>query len=229
MLKRKAYSSLQQWKTNKHKKCLLVQGARQTGKTYIIEQFGKDHYDEVLEINFKETPDAVQIFSGSLKPDDLLTALHFRYPEKKILPGKTLLFFDEIQECAEAITSLKFWAIDDRFDVIASGFLLGIDYKRASSYPVGYVDYLKMHGLDLEEFLWALGITEDLIATLREHFEKKQVVPDAIHHQMMNYFRLYTALGGMPEIVNCYVNERDFSKVDIADVGADCVQKGLSV
>ncbi len=214
MLKRKAYSSLQQWKTNKHKKCLLVQGARQTGKTYIIEQFGKDHYDEVLEINFKETPDAVQIFSGSLKPDDLLTALHFRYPEKKILPGKTLLFFDEIQECAEAITSLKFWAIDDRFDVIASGSLLGIDYKHASSYPVGYVDYLKMHGLDLEEFLWALGITEDLIATLREHFEKKQVVPDAIHHQMMNYFRLYTALGGMPEIVNCYVNERDFSKAD---------------
>lgn len=214
MLRRKAYDALQQWKKEKNKKCLLVQGARQTGKTYIIECFGTEQYDEMLEINFKETPDAAEIFKGSLKVDDLLMALRFRYPDKKLIPGSTLLFFDEIQECAEAITSLKFWANDNRYDVIASGSLLGIDYKRASSYPVGYVDYLKMHGLDLEEFLWALGITEDMIASLRDYFDKKQVIPDVIHNQMMQYFRTYTALGGMPEIVNSYVSEHDFSKAD---------------
>lgn len=151
MLKRKVTAFMDQWIRTKEKKCLVVQGARQTGKTYIIERFAENNYEELVEINFKQLPSAMDIFSGDLTVDNMVMAMRFRFPEKKITPGKTLIFLDEIQECQEAITSLKFWAIDNRYDVIVSGSLLGIDYKRASSYPVGYVDYLKMYGVDFEE------------------------------------------------------------------------------
>ena len=137
MLKRKITTFIHDWIHTKDKKCLVVQGARQTGKTYIIERFAEENYEEIVEINFKQMPSAMEIFSGDLIVDNMVMAMRFRFPEKKILPGKTLIFLDEIQECQEAITSLKFWAIDNRYDVIASGSLLGIDYKRASSYPVG--------------------------------------------------------------------------------------------
>ena len=161
MLKRKATSYIKNWYDTKSRKCLIVQGARQTGKTYIIERFAEDNFEEFVEINFKQMPSAAEIFAGDLTVDNMVMAMRFRFPGKQIIPGKTLIFFDEIQECQEAVTSLKFWAIDDRYDVIASGSLLGIDYKRASSYPVGYVDYLKMYGIDFEEFLWGMGITEE--------------------------------------------------------------------
>ena len=128
---------LQKWVDSKNKKCLVIQGARQTGKTYIVERFAEENYEEIVEINFKQIPSAMDIFSGDLTVDNMVMAMRFRFPEKKIIPGKTMIFLDEIQECQEAITFLKFWALDNRFDVIASGSLLGIDYKRASSYPVG--------------------------------------------------------------------------------------------
>ena len=144
MLKRKATAFIENWIQSKEKKCLVVQGARQVGKTYTIERFAEENYEEFVEINFKQLPSAMDIFSGDLTVDAMVMAMRFRFPEKKILPGKTMIFLDEIQECQEAVTSLKFWAIDNRYDVIVSGSLLGIDYKRASSYPVGYVDYLRI-------------------------------------------------------------------------------------
>lgn len=215
MLKRKISEELQKWIKTKKKKCLVVQGARQTGKTFAIEKFAEENYEEVLEINFKQTPSAKEIFSGDLTVDSMLMALRFRFPEKKISPEQTLLFFDEIQECGEAITSLKFWANDNRFDVIASGSLLDIDYKRASSYPVGYVDYLTLHGLDFEEFLWACGVTEDMITSLKDYLKNKKIIPDAINTQMMKYYRLYLAIGGMPEAVQKYIDTKDFRDVDM--------------
>ena len=153
MLKRKATDYIKNWLNTKDRKCLVVQGARQTGKTYIIERFAEENFEELVEINFKQMPSAMEIFAGDLTVDNMVMAMRFRFPDKKIIPGKTLIFLDEIQECQEAITSLKFWAIDNRYDVVTSGSLLGIDYKRASSYPVGYVDYLRMYGMDFEEFL----------------------------------------------------------------------------
>ena len=120
MLKRKVTAFMDQWIRTKEKKCLVVQGARQTGKTYIIERFAEDNYEELVEINFKQLPSAMDIFSGDLTVDNMVMAMRFRFPEKKITPGKTLIFLDEIQECQEAITSLKFWAIDNRYDVIVS-------------------------------------------------------------------------------------------------------------
>lgn len=214
MLKRKMTAYLKNWSERKDKKCLVVQGARQTGKTYVIERFAEENYEEIVEINFKQTPSATEIFSEDLTVDNMIMAMRFRFPEKKIMPEKTLIFLDEIQECQEAITSLKFWTIDDRYDVIASGSLLGIDYKRASSYPVGYVDYQRMYGLDFEEFLWGMGITDDMIASLRSFLDMKKAIPDSIHNQMMHYYRQYIATGGMPEVVQTYVDTKDYREVD---------------
>lgn len=214
MLKRKATKLIEEWVSTKNQKCLVIQGARQTGKTYIIERFAEENYEETLEINFKEIPSASEIFSGDLTVDNMIMAMRFRFPEKKILPGRTLIFLDEIQECQEAITSLKFWAADNRFDVIVSGSLLGIDYKRASSYPVGYVDYIKMYGLDFEEFLWGIGVSEEMIKTLCNYLYSKEAVPEAINSQMMNYYRQYVAIGGMPEVVQKYIDTKDYREVD---------------
>lgn len=214
MLKRKTTALIKNWRNTKNKKCLILQGARQIGKTYTIERFAEENYEELLEINFKQLPSAAEIFSGDLTVDNMVLAMRFRFPEKKIVPEKTLIFLDEIQECREAITSLKFWAIDNRFDVIASGSLLGIDYKRASSYPVGYVDYLQMYGVDFEEFLWGMGISEDMLVNLRSYLDSKKPLPEGIHAQMMNYYRQYIAIGGMPEAVQKYVDTKDFREVD---------------
>ena len=214
MLRRKIFIQLKSWVENKERKCLVLQGARQTGKTYAIERFAESHYEEIVEINFKETPSAADIFSGDLTVENMIMSLRFRFPDKKIDPEKTLIFLDEIQECQEAITSLKFWAIDNRYDVIASGSLLGIDYKRASSYPVGYVDYLNMYGLDFEEFLWGIGISEDMIKTLRGYIDSKKPIPDSIHKKLMEYYRVYIATGGMPEVVQKYFDTKDFREVD---------------
>ncbi|MDD6462070.1 MAG: ATP-binding protein [Bifidobacteriaceae bacterium] len=220
MLTRRVSRELLAWKNADRKKCLIVQGARQVGKTFIIEDFARRNYDETVEINFKELPSAREVFAGDLDVDTMVTALRFRFPDKKILPGKTLIFLDEIQECPEALTSLKFWTLDGRYDVIASGSLLGIDYRRASSYPVGYVDYLHMHALDFEEFLWAIGISSDLIDSLRGFFTSRKPVPEAVHTQMMAHFRTFLALGGMPEVVQRYVDTHDFRE-------ADAVQRAL--
>ena len=135
---------------------VMVDSSSTDGTRRIMERFAEENYEELVEINFKQMPSAMEIFSGDLTVDAMVMGMRFRFPEKKIIPGKTLIFLDEIQECQEAVTSLKFWAIDNKYDVIVSGSLPGMDYKRASSYPVGYVDYLKMYGIDFEEFLWGM-------------------------------------------------------------------------
>lgn len=213
-LRRKVYDQITEWKKNKDHKCLLIRGARQVGKSFVVSLFANDNYEEVLTINFKETPDAAEIFSGNLDVRSMVLAMQFRYPEFSISPGKTLVFLDEIQECEEAITSLKFWATDNRFDVIASGSMLGIDYKRASSFPVGYVDYIDMSGLDFEEFLWSQNINSTMISNLREMFINNIHVPPAIHSQMMALFRTFIAIGGMPEVVRRFTETGDFRVAD---------------
>ncbi|MDO4488287.1 MAG: ATP-binding protein [Eubacteriales bacterium] len=214
MLRRKTTDLIREWVKTRDKKCLVVRGARQIGKTFVIERLAEECFEECVEINFKQMPSAMQVFSGDLTVDDMVMAMRFRFPDKKIIPGKTLIFLDEIQECSEAVTSLKFWAMDNRYDVIASGSLLGIDYKRASSYPVGYVDYIHMYGLDFEEFLWAMGIPDEMIGYLKGFLDSLKPVPEAVHSQMMNYYRQYTATGGMPEVVQKFVDTRDFREVD---------------
>ena len=214
MLERKIQEQLRTWKAHGGKKSLIVQGARQVGKTFAVELFGRQSYPESITVNFKETPSAAEIFQGDLTVGGMVQALRFRYPDREIAPEKTLLFFDEIQECPEAITSLKFWTADGRFDVIASGSLLGIDFNRASSYPVGYVDYLTLRGLDFEEFLWAQGLGSDLTSGIRQYFTAREPMPAAIHEQLMEHFRCFCALGGMPEVVQTYEDTKDYRTAD---------------
>jgi len=213
MLKRKVMGELLNWKNKDGHKCLVVQGARQVGKSYIVREFAKENYQNYIELNFKEKPSLMDIFRGDLDAQSIISALHFRFP-KNTIDNNTLLFIDEIQECPEAITALKFLSIAKPCDVIASGSLLGIDYKRASSYPAGYVEYLKMYSLDFEEFLWALAIEETEIVNLKNYFDKGKQVPLAINNKMQTYFRLYMAIGGMPEVVDIYVKSKDFVAVD---------------
>ena len=214
MLERKIQEQLSEWKRRANRKSLVVSGARQVGKTYAVERFGRESYPETITVNFKETPSAAAVFQGDLSVDSMVQALRFRYPEREVAPGRTLLFLDEIQECPEAITSLKFWTADGRYDVVASGSMLGIDYNRPSSYPVGYVDYLMLRGLDFEEFLWAQGFGRDLTDTIRQQFVARKPVAPATHEQLMAQYRLFCALGGMPEVVQIYEDTGDFRDAD---------------
>ena len=146
------------WKKAGKKDCLLVKGARQVGKTYAIEEFGKKNYENCITLNFFEKPSFKDIFNGELSADEILRNISLRLANFKIAEKQTLLFLDEIQECPQARTALKFLAKDPRFDCIASGSMLGISYKELASVPVGYERQIEMFSMDFEEFLWAKGI-----------------------------------------------------------------------
>ena len=155
MLKRKIYQSLIEWKKQTEKMCLVVKGARQVGKTFIIDKFARENYENYVYINFDENPGYKVIFDGDLDVNNLIKQISLRVPNVSLVPHKTIIFLDEIQNCPNARTALKFLALDKRFDVIASGSLLGINYKEVESFPVGYTEQLEMYSLDFEEFLWA--------------------------------------------------------------------------
>ena len=219
--RRKFYDRLMQWKSTKHQECLLVKGARQIGKTFIVEKFGREQYESFIEFNFVLDPDACSIFDGSLKAEDLYRKISAYDATRRLLPGRTLIFLDEIQECANARTALKSFALDGRYDVIASGSLLGIKYKNKKtrerhepkSIPVGYERQVTMHSFDFEEFLWARGVTEDAIDVLRGFYERREVVPDAVNRKYSDLLKEYLIVGGMPAVVKAYVASGDFGPV----------------
>lgn len=196
---RKAMSALLRWKESDSAKAMLVRGPRQVGKTFLINRFGQENYESFISVNLLERPELWKIFSGNLDPGTLVRNFSLCLPQARFIPGKTLLFLDEIQECPEAITSLKFWAIDGRYKVIGAGSMLGIDYKRPRSFPVGYVDFTDLYALSFEEFLWAAGIPKEVIGKLREWFLAREPVPEAVHAQLMKLLHLYVMTGGMPE------------------------------
>ena len=213
MLKRKISDDLLRWKNNSDRLCLLVKGARQVGKTFIIKKFAKENYKHFVELNFYENEGYKAIFDGDLNIETLIKQISLRVLNADLVPGETLIFLDEIQECPRARTALKFLAIDKRFDVIASGSMLGIKYKDVPSYPVGYIDPLEMHSLDFEEFLWANGVKPDSIADIKEYFEKCEPVPAAMHERMMGLLKEYIVVGGMPRVVQDFVSTHNFAHV----------------
>lgn len=215
MLKRKAYDHLQKFASEHSEKCLVIRGARQVGKTYLVDTLGQSGmFRSYISVNFLQTPLLKQVFDGNLDVPSLLMNFSVLLPEAKFIPGSTLLFLDEIQECPSAVTSLKFWAKDQRFKVVASGSMLGIDFKRPESYPVGSVDYLDMYPLDFQEFLWANQIDQDVISMLHQHFLDGTVVPEAINEQILHYLKIYMVVGGMPEVVNTYLATSNMQQVD---------------
>lgn len=213
MLNRKITQQLMEWKNRENHMCLLVEGARQVGKTFSIDQFAKSNYKYYVYINFEQMIDAKVAFEHDLDVDTILMNLSIHYPHMQFIPHETILFFDEIQSCPQARTSLKFFTLDKRYDVIASGSLLGINYKDVSSYPVGYEEHLQLLSLDFEEFLWALNIQANITEYLRNCFDKKIPVHEAMHIKMKEYFIWYILVGGMPSAVNTFVSTKNFSKV----------------
>lgn len=213
MLKRKAYDQLLEWKNRQNKKCLLVKGARQVGKTFIIEKFCQEQYKHYVYINFYDNKDYSLIFENGLSAESIIKQISARIPNSILIPHETIIFLDEIQECPDAIAALKFLTIDKRFDIIASGSLLGINYKEVPSYPVGYIDHLDMNSLDFEEFCWANGLSKETIKDLKSYFENIEQVPPSIHNRMLELFKEYIIVGGMPEVVSEFVYSHDFSKV----------------
>lgn len=201
--------------------CLLVKGARQIGKTFTIDQFGRDNYESYLCLNFITNPELRDIFQGNLEAREIFKRLTLAFQDFRLVPGKTLLFFDEIQNCPAARTAFKPLALDGRADVIGSGSLLGLTFldgdkqlqkeRREASVPVGYERQAKMHSLDFEEFLWALGYREDAVGILREAFEKGESVPAAGNARMAELYREYIAVGGMPQVVTRFLEENSFS------------------
>ena len=211
MLKRKIIRELTKWKKEATNKALLIKGARQVGKTTIVRQFAKENYKNFIEINFEQMPLAKQAFDGNLDARSILINLS-AMGYGPLEPGKTLIFFDEIQSCPNARTAIKFLVEDGQYDYIESGSLLGINYKDVSSYPVGFEHELCMYPLDFEEFLWACNIGEEVIEMLRNCYTNLCPVPDFLHQQIMERYRQYLIVGGMPEVVATYLSNEDFNK-----------------
>ena len=231
MLKRKIMDDLIAWKNEKNKKSLIINGARQVGKTYIIRKFGATNYKHFVEINFVEHEEYKEIFNGSLNGKDIESQIRLRVPAARdMVAGETLIFLDEIQECPNAITALKFLTIDARFDYIASGSLLGFVHKDVKSYPVGYVKNIKMHSMDFEEFLWANGVLEENISDIKDCFINKKSVHPSAHSVMLQHFKNYIVVGGMPEVVETFIETKDYNKVlniqkDIIEQYKEDIQK----
>lgn len=211
MLVRKVINQFVSWKETISNKALLVKGARQVGKTTSIRAFATANYKNFVEINFEKMPSARHAFDGNLDARTViinLSAMGFG----PFVPGQTLVFFDEIQTCPNARTAIKFLVEDGRFDYVESGSLLGINYSDISSFPVGYEHELLMYPLDFEEFLWASGVSKDVIETLREYYENRQSIPEILHRSIMEHYRRFLVVGGMPEVVNTFLANADFSQ-----------------
>ena len=216
MLKRKIETVLKTWKDTEGHKPLIIKGCRQCGKTFSVRQFARENYVHEIYLNFYENKGYASVFSGSLEVDHLtmlITAL--LGPGAIFEAGKTVLILDEIQECPEARTALKFFAMDGRYDVIGTGSLLGVrGYgKRPTSIPVGYEQIEEMYPMDFEEFLWANGINEPTIGYLRECLNNETPVSEALHGRLRQLLLQYAVVGGMPAIVQTFVNTHQMNTV----------------
>jgi len=212
VLQREIYSELLDWYNDEKKKALLICGARQIGKTYIVREFANEKYDVFVEFNFLEDIKAREIFDGDLDVDTLIPKIT-AYGEKALIPGKTLIFFDEIQECPNARTAIKFLVEDGRFDYIESGSLLGVNYKLIESYPVGFEKRLYMYPLTFKEFCINQGVQEETFDLLEKSIHSKKPIDHFIHDLFIKHFTYYVIVGGMPEVVATFFDTRDLAKV----------------
>lgn len=211
MIKRKIDSYLEEYYSST-KKALLITGARQTGKTYSIRQFGKSHFESMVEINFVEMSDAVPVIATAKNSRDLLLRIS-SLTTQPLIEGKTLVFFDEVQECPEIVTAIKFLVDEGNYRYIMSGSLLGVELKDLRSEPVGYMDVKEMFPLDLEEFFAAVGLNQKVMNELRDAWENKRPVDEFVHAKLMELFSLYLIVGGMPAVVQKYLDSNNLQEV----------------
>ncbi len=216
MLKRKIEQELLNWKNTPNHSPLIIKGCRQCGKTYSVRAFAKEHYKHEVYLNFFKNPDYIAIFKGSLEVDNLIIMMSALLGSDTVFePNNTVIILDEIQDCPEARTALKFFKEDRRFDVIATGSLLGVKGYGAQpkSIPVGSETLIEMHPLDFEEFLWANGISSQVIDKLRECLNEETSVPEALHNKMRQLLLQYTVVGGMPEVVKTFIQTKQMNSV----------------
>lgn len=211
-LKRKIDIYLENWFHDADKKPLIIKGARQIGKSESIRHFAKAYYDNVVEINFVESPFFKTILSDGYNPNDIVKNITRINPDIEFIDSKTLIFFDEIQSFPDIVTSLKFFSIDGRYDVICSGSLLGINYKQIESISVGYKSDYEMYSLDFEEFLWANGYDDSLKKELLNNMIEQSPISVVTFEKLNKLFIDYVILGGMPEVVSKYIDSSSFSK-----------------
>lgn len=224
MLKRKIEEELIAWKNDSNRKPLVIKGCRQCGKTFIVQKFAEENYANVVYLNFMQDSDYALAFEGSKRVDDIVMNLSAMIPQSQFVANETCIIIDEIQECPAARTALKFFKMDGRYDIIATGSLLGVkgygerrnssgNESSKTSIPVGYETIIDMYPLDFEEFLWANGISEAIIGKLTECLDSIQPVPEAIHQKMRQLILQYTVVGGMPSVVNTFVNTHNMGRV----------------
>lgn len=210
-MKRKILNDLMKWKENLHKKPLIIKGARQVGKTYIIREFAQEAYEDLVEINFERDLEFIDLFKKTHNPKDILQYLEVAFMDKNF-DRNTLFFMDEIQACSDALTSLKFLAESFPCDIICSGSMLGVAIANSTSFPVGYIETWQMYPLSFMEFIEALGMKENVIQSLNDCLLNNLPVMEVLHNKMNDLFKEYMVVGGMPEVVNKYIETKSFKE-----------------
>lgn len=205
MLERNAYSSLLQWKRSNCGKVLLVDGARQVGKTYLVEEFAHREYPHLVKVDFLRDDVAAAALSRARSADEAIEAISILHGTK-LVPGDTLVFLDEVQEAPSIVTLSKYLVQDGRFDLVMSGSLLGIELRKVRSLPVGYLHTVTMFPLTFFEFCRARNVPESVIERLRQCYVRREPVSDALHGPLVDLFRRYLVVGGMPEVVQAYID-----------------------
>lgn len=213
MLKRKIDNTLIQWKNAPNHKPLIVKGARQVGKTESIRNFAHNNYAHIVEINFALQKQYLNIFADGYDVDSIIKNISFINPNQRFVPNETIIFFDEIQDCPDCATSLKSFKIDGRYDVICSGSLMGLYYNKIESNSVGYKEDYEMHSLDFEEFLWAKGYSSEQINSIYDNMLNLKPFSQLQMQTLTDVFREYMVVGGMPEVVNTFVSNNNFSGI----------------
>lgn len=211
LLKRKIDKYLIEWKNSSDKKPLIIKGARQIGKTESVRNFAKKYYKNVIEINFVLQKQFKDIFNDGFEVDTIIKNISLINPNFEFIPGNTLIFFDEIQDCINCATSLKSFNQDRRYDVICSGSLMGINYNEIESNSVGNKEDYEMYSMDFEEFLWAKGYKETQIDEIYEHMKTLTPFSNTQLKVMFDNFKEYMIIGGMPAIVNSFVKNNNYS------------------
>ena len=215
MLKRKAMNLLEEWFRTRTKQALLVTGARQVGKTYLIRKFAASHWENVIEINFYENTEAKVAIESATNSSELFMRLT-AFTNTPLVPHKTVFFLDEIQECKEAVTAIKFLMERKDYDYILSSSMLGTELKGIRSAPVGYLNTVFMYPLDFEEFCWANGIAQELIDHAKESFYRRTELDEFVHSRFLDLFHRYLICGGMPDVVLSFLASNDVSKARTA-------------
>ena len=212
MLKRKIYKQIDDFYKRQKNKALMITGARQVGKSYIIEKYAKENYASYIRIDFIENPEYINIFDNITSTADILLKLSAIFGDKMI-PNKTIIFFDEVQECKELITQVKYLVSEGSYSYILSGSLLGTVMNDIRSIPVGYLQILTMYPLDFEEFAIANGVGENIFDMLENAFDKLTPIDDFIHKKLLSLFELYLIVGGMPAAVSSFISTKNLKLV----------------